>query len=58
MVSQLDSHDIGVATASLGMHPRHTLEDKFSALQKAGFRFVELGFADYVAWIRQHNPGL
>lgn len=56
--TQLASLPIGVATASLGMHPRHTLEDKFAALQDSGFRLVSLGFGDYVAWIRQHNPNL
>lgn len=56
--SQLDSFRIGVATASLGFHPSHTLEHKFAALKNAGFKYTEVGFAGYIEWIRQQVPGL
>ncbi|OCF41148.1 3-dehydroshikimate dehydratase [Kwoniella heveanensis CBS 569] len=55
---KLDSFRFGVAAASLGMHPSHTLVDKFAALQKAGFKYVEVGFAGYMDWLRQELPEL
>ncbi|EON68432.1 hypothetical protein W97_07756 [Coniosporium apollinis CBS 100218] len=48
----------GVATASLGMAALHTLELKFAALQKSGFTCCELGFGEYVAWVRRRCPHL
>lgn len=54
----LDSCPVGVATASLGMCATHTLERKFAALQAAGWKYTELSFADYVAWVRSQQPDL
>ena len=48
----------GVATASLGMAASHTLELKLAALQKSGFTCCELGFGEYVAWVRRQCPDL
>ena len=48
----------GVATASLGMHPKHTIEVKFEALQKAGFKWVGLGVENFFDWVRQKHPDL
>ncbi|WWC88881.1 uncharacterized protein L201_003796 [Kwoniella dendrophila CBS 6074] len=55
---KLDSYRFGVAAASLGMHPSHTLEAKFAALQKSGFEYTEVGFAGYMDWLRQECPDL
>lgn len=46
----------GVATASLGFAASHTLEAKLKALQTAGFKYCELGFGEYVAWVRSVRP--
>ncbi|KAK6909912.1 hypothetical protein L486_00436 [Kwoniella mangroviensis CBS 10435] len=56
--SKLDSFRFGVAAASLGMHPSHTLEQKFAALRNAGFKYTEVGFAGYIDWLRQEIPDL
>ncbi|ODN81782.1 hypothetical protein L202_02155 [Cryptococcus amylolentus CBS 6039] len=48
----------GVATASLGMNPIHDICTKFDALQKAGFTYTEVGFGEYVAWVRSELPNL
>ncbi|WWC94360.1 hypothetical protein V866_001202 [Kwoniella sp. B9012] len=55
---RLHSFRFGVAAASLGMHPRHTLEHKFAALKEAGFHYTEVGFAGYMEWLRQELPDL
>ncbi|WRT69336.1 uncharacterized protein IL334_006320 [Kwoniella shivajii] len=57
-VTNVESLQYGVATASLGFSSKFTLEDKFAAIQKAGFKFVELGFSGYVEWVRQKLPNL
>lgn len=49
---------VGVATASMGMSPCHTLESKFAALCDAGFKNVEIGYHNYVSWVKERNPGL
>jgi hypothetical protein len=49
---EVDALQVGYATPCLGMNPSHTLELKFAALQSAGFKFVELGFGNYVSWVR------
>lgn len=49
---------IAFATPSLGMHPTHTLERKFMAMQEAGFNATVLGFGEYMAWVRQREPDL
>ncbi|WRT68156.1 uncharacterized protein IL334_005131 [Kwoniella shivajii] len=54
----LASLRFGVASASLGMAKCHTLELKLAALKKAGYRFAEVGFGDYVAWVRSRRPEL
>ncbi|KAL7420710.1 hypothetical protein Q5752_004661 [Cryptotrichosporon argae] len=46
------------ATPSLGLHRAHTLDAKFAALARAGFDHVELGFGNYVAWVRARQSGL
>jgi hypothetical protein len=43
---------IGYATPCLGMHEAHTLELKFEALMRSGFKYVELGMGNYLAWVR------
>lgn len=48
----------GIATASLGMASSHTLVSKFQAMQKAGFRYAELGFGAYMSWVREQVPDL
>lgn len=48
----------GVATASLGMHPSHTMERKFAAMQQAGIKYTEIGFAGYMEWVRSMVPDL
>ena len=58
MPLSLKSHRLGVATASLGMNAIHTLETRFAALRKAGFAFCEVGFGDYIAWVRSQSPHL
>lgn len=54
----LDNFRLGVASASLGMAPSHTMERKMAALQDAGFVFCEVGFGDYVTWVRTKHPDL
>lgn len=54
----LASLPVGVATGSMGMRPCHTFESKFAALRDAGFKNVEIGYHNYVAWVRQLNPEL
>jgi sugar phosphate isomerase/epimerase len=56
--SSFDGVRFGVATASLGMSPMHTLEDKFKALQDAGFNYTELGFEGFLNWVKQQVPDL
>ncbi|GFZ52285.1 hypothetical protein JCM24511_10058 [Saitozyma sp. JCM 24511] len=56
--SSFDGVRFGVATASLGMSPTHTLEDKFKALQAAGFNYTELGFEGFLNWVKQQVPDL
>lgn len=56
--SDLKALKFGVATASLGLDDAHTLEMKFQALQKAGFKYCELGFGSYMAWVREKVPKL
>lgn len=48
----------GVATASLGMNSIHDIYKKFEALQKAGFKYVEVGFGAYMEWVRSELPDL
>ncbi|AFR98803.1 3-dehydroshikimate dehydratase [Cryptococcus neoformans C23] len=48
----------GVATASLGMNSIHDIYNKFGALQKAGFKYVEVGFGAYMEWVRSELPDL
>jgi hypothetical protein len=48
----------GFATASLSMQAKHTLEDKFHALQHAGFEYAELGMGGFIEWVRQQNSNL
>ncbi|GFZ51153.1 hypothetical protein JCM24511_08911 [Saitozyma sp. JCM 24511] len=48
----------GVATASLGMHPSHTMERKFAAMQQARIKYTEIGFAGYMEWVRSMVPDL
>lgn len=48
----------GVAAASLGMQPQHTIEKKWEALQQAGFSHCEIGFGNYMEWVRQKTPEL
>jgi len=50
--ADVDELKVGYATPCLGMHPAHTLEIKFEALAGTGFKYVELGFGNYVAWVR------
>ncbi|WVW79123.1 hypothetical protein I302_101088 [Kwoniella bestiolae CBS 10118] len=50
--AELNSLPIGYATPSLGLNPAHTLEIKFQAMQNNGWKEVELGFGNYVAWVR------
>ncbi|WWC65527.1 uncharacterized protein I303_108145 [Kwoniella dejecticola CBS 10117] len=49
----VDQLQFGVATASLGFSPKFTLEHKFAAIHKAGFKYCEVGFGGYVEWVRQ-----
>ncbi|WVF67203.1 hypothetical protein IAT40_001951 [Kwoniella sp. CBS 6097] len=49
---ELDSLPLGYATPCLGLNPAHKLEDKFKAMMENGFDTVELGFGNYVAWVR------
>jgi hypothetical protein len=49
---------VSFATPSLGMHANHTLESKFAALQAAGYKYTELGFGNYMAWVRSLEPEL
>ncbi|ALO69296.1 hypothetical protein CNG02985 [Cryptococcus deneoformans JEC21] len=58
MVSDISTFRFGVSSASLGMAKCHTLESKFSALQKAGYAYAQVGFGDYVSWVRSRRPGL
>lgn len=59
MTDQLrDQLHFGIASASLGLNPIHTLENKFQALQKAGFKFCEVDFGSYMTWVRNQKPDL
>jgi hypothetical protein len=58
MTVSFQGHRVGVATASLGMHPSHTLEAKLQAIREAGFRYCEVGFGDYMGWVRTQYPQL
>jgi sugar phosphate isomerase/epimerase len=48
----------GIACASLGMHENHTLENKFRAIQEAGFKYCEIGLGEYSSWVRAQMPNL
>ncbi|KAI5476109.1 hypothetical protein MNV49_000427 [Pseudohyphozyma bogoriensis] len=56
--SSLASVPIAFAIPSLGMDKSHTLEKKFEAMQQAGQKNAELGFAGYMAWVRSLEPNL
>ncbi|KAK8843513.1 hypothetical protein IAR55_007173 [Kwoniella newhampshirensis] len=56
--TELRSLPTGYATPCLGLNPAHTLEMKFRAMQEADFPMVELGFGNYVAWVRSKVPNL
>lgn len=58
MTTMFNRHRVGVATASLGMHPSHTLEIKLQAIKEAGFQYCEVGFGDYMGWVRTQYPQL
>ncbi|WVF72588.1 hypothetical protein IAT40_007405 [Kwoniella sp. CBS 6097] len=58
MVMNLNNARFGVASASLGFGASHTLDVKLAAIQKAGHKFAEIGFGDYVAWVRSRRPEL
>lgn len=49
---------VAFATPSLGMHANHTLEKKFAAMQEAGYKYAEMGFGNYMAWVRSLEPDL
>ncbi|OCF44443.1 hypothetical protein I317_01703 [Kwoniella heveanensis CBS 569] len=49
---ELDALPLSYATPCLGLNAAHKLEDKFKAMQESGFDTVELGFGNYVAWVR------
>lgn len=51
-------YPVGVATASLGMCSTHTLGRKFTALQANGWKYTEIGFQDYMNWVRSRRPDL
>lgn len=56
MTDQLrDQLHFGIASASLGLNPIHTFENKFQALQKAGFKFCEVDFGSYMTWVRDQK---
>lgn len=62
-MSPINSTDLanlrfGVATASLGLHENHTLDQKLRALQEAGIKYIELGFGSYMSWVREQLPEL
>lgn len=54
----LASVKISFATPSLGLRPSHTLEQKLEAMADAGFKYAELGFGNYMAWVRSKDPKL
>ena len=54
----LGSVKFSFATPSLGMHASHTLEIKLKAMADAGYKYVELGFGNYMAWVRSVEPQL
>lgn len=56
--AELDGLKLGYASQCLGMHPNHTLENKFAAMADNGFKYVELGFGNFVAWVRSKEPNL
>lgn len=51
-------YPVGVAIASLGMAPCHTLESKFAALQSADLKYTEMCFGEYIKWVRSELPDL
>jgi hypothetical protein len=57
-LESLSTVKIAFATPSLGMNKIHTLEKKFSALQASGYKYAELGFGNYMEWVRQQEPKL
>lgn len=56
--ADLEALPISFATPSLGMHPSHTLESKLDAMRSAGYKFVTLGFGNFMAWVRTRQPDL
>lgn len=48
----------GIACASLGMHPNHTLDKKLRAIRDAGFTNCEIGLGEYCTWVRDQVPSL
>ncbi|WWD01548.1 hypothetical protein V866_008493 [Kwoniella sp. B9012] len=58
MSSILANFRFGVATASLGFGKSHTIPAKFAALEKASYKYTEVGFGDYMSWVRSRRPDL
>lgn len=56
--TDLEGLKLGYASQCLGMHSNHTLELKFKAMADHGFKYVELGFGNYVNWVRSQVPDL
>ncbi|RMY67549.1 hypothetical protein D0862_15075 [Hortaea werneckii] len=50
----LDKIPTSYATVSIGNKPEHTLPKKLEAISAAGFRGIELGFPDLLAFATQH----
>ncbi|KAI7096814.1 hypothetical protein KC352_g38722, partial [Hortaea werneckii] len=50
----LDKIPLSYATVSIGNKPEHTLPKKIEAISAAGFRGIELGFPDLLAFATQH----
>ncbi|OWZ79092.1 hypothetical protein C366_02600 [Cryptococcus neoformans Tu401-1] len=49
---------VGNCIQCLGSHPNHTLERKFEALQKGGWKHTEFSFAEYFQWVRKREPNV
>ncbi|WWC61262.1 uncharacterized protein I303_103843 [Kwoniella dejecticola CBS 10117] len=52
----LSSIPVGNCIQCLGSHSNHTLELKFAALQKGGWKHTEFSFAEYFRWVRDKEP--
>jgi len=57
-LEEMQALPFAFATPSLGMHPSHTLDIKIDSMEKAGYKNIELGFGDFMNWVRSQRHDL